>query len=170
MYVEWFSEIRLSKGRGGYVPLYFVITCVNRSLQYSSNAIWPFKIYLFQINASKIHPKLKMKTPLEVLTVICPRQALFIRKVIRRHFIRPSQISFVPSSSNACRRRTPKAANSPSSLRSPTPPSCTPPPSLFERARSVLICQTRLHATWVLSHLKPSCLLSSQFLQIKTKK
>jgi hypothetical protein len=38
-----------------------------------SNAIWPLKnIYLSQNNPSKRDPKLKMKTSLEFLNIICP--------------------------------------------------------------------------------------------------
>ena len=44
------------------------------SLQCPSNAIWPFKIYLSQHNPSKRNPKLKMKTSLEVLNIICMSQ------------------------------------------------------------------------------------------------
>ena len=52
--------------------------CFKSSLQCLSNTIWPFKIYCIQNNPSKCNPKLKMKTSLEVLDVIC-RQALFIK-------------------------------------------------------------------------------------------
>ena len=38
------------------------------------NAIWPFKIYLSQINPSLRNPKLKMKMSLEVFNIICPSQ------------------------------------------------------------------------------------------------
>jgi hypothetical protein len=44
------------------------------SLQCPSNAIQPFKIHLSQNNPSKRNPKLKIKTSLEVLNVICPSQ------------------------------------------------------------------------------------------------
>ena len=36
---------------------------------------WAFKIYLSRNNPSKRNPKLKMKTSLEVLNIICPPQA-----------------------------------------------------------------------------------------------
>jgi serine/threonine protein kinase len=46
--------------------------CVqDQSLQCPSNAIGPFKIYLSENNPSKCNPKLKMKTSLEVLNIIC---------------------------------------------------------------------------------------------------
>ena len=44
------------------------------SLQCSSNAIWPFKLYLFQNNPSEHNPKLRMKTSFEVLDIIWPPQ------------------------------------------------------------------------------------------------
>ena len=44
------------------------------SLQCPSNVIWPFNVYLSHNNPSKRNPKLKMKTSLEVLNIICPSQ------------------------------------------------------------------------------------------------
>jgi hypothetical protein len=44
------------------------------SLQWPSNAIWPFKVHLSQNNLSKCSSKLKMKMSLEVPNIICPLQ------------------------------------------------------------------------------------------------
>ena len=44
------------------------------SLQCPSNAIWPFQIYLSPNNPAKRNPILKMKTSLEVLSIIYPPQ------------------------------------------------------------------------------------------------
>ena len=44
------------------------------SLQCPSSAIWHFKIFLSQNSPSNRNPKLKLKTSLEVLNIICPTQ------------------------------------------------------------------------------------------------
>ena len=49
------------------------------SLQCPSNAIWSLKIYLSQNNPSKRNSKLKMKTSLEILNILCPSSIVYMK-------------------------------------------------------------------------------------------
>ena len=78
-YIAWFSKNKMYIGGSnkGHAHTWFLVLMKsalheqNRSLQCPSNWFGPSKYICMKNNPSKCNPKLKMKTSLEVLDVIC---------------------------------------------------------------------------------------------------